>query len=196
MQPQTLRDRRGFLAAACMALSSAAWADPQAQRDAKSRAWFTDTILQDQDGTAHRLYSDLLAPDAQRVVVMHAVFTTCASACPVLIQRLNQVRLQLEPQFGRELWFLSLSVDPLSDTPQRLKAFAAKQGVDVPGWRFLTGKLDDVERVARRIGLWTDRPDDHQTTLIAGCAARAHWAKLRPDGSPQALAQQLMRLWT
>ena len=111
----------------------------------------------------------------------------------MLTQQLVKVREGLGDRFGRDIWFLSITVDPLSDGPDELKRFAQRQGADAPGWRFLTGAPQDVKLVLGRLGLWVDTPDAHQTGLIAGRAAGGHWGKLRPDGSPQALDQQLAR---
>jgi protein SCO1/2 len=165
--------------------------DAAAQRGARGKAWFTDTPLVDQDRRRHAFFSDLLAP---RAVLVNAAFVGCSSACPLLTQQLVRVRDLLGPRFGTDIWFLSITVDPLNDGPDELKRFAQRQGADGPGWRFLGGQPDDVQRVLSRLGLWVDAPDAHQTGLIAGRAAAGHWAKLRPDGSPQALAQQLQRI--
>lgn len=159
-------------------------------RGDKARNWFTDTVLVDQDNQRHAFFSDLLAP---RAVLINAAFVGCSSACPLLTQQLIKVREGLGERFGRDIWFLSITVDPLSDGPGELKRFAQRQGADGPGWRFLTGAPADVKLVLSRLGLWVDTPDAHQTGLIAGRAAGGHWGKLRPDGSPQALLQQLAR---
>lgn len=196
--------RRHCLAALSAGTSALAWAlapraaaaDPAVARAQRSRAWFTDTVLTDQDGQTRRFYTDLLAPGSPRVVLVHAVFTTCSSACPLIVQKLLEVRAALPEAAARELWILSLSIDPLNDTPQQLKSFAAKQGADGPQWRFLTGAHASMAHVGRRLGLWVDEPDAHQTTLIAGRASAGHWAKFKPDAPAPALAQQLLRFWT
>lgn len=171
--------------------------DPATEaRERKGRAWFTDTILLDQDGRRQRFYSDLLAPAGQaRVVLVHPLFTGCSSACPLIVKLLLQVRSALDETRQRDLAILSLSVDPLADDPPALKAFAVRHGADLPRWHFLGGSRADVERVARRLGLWTDVPDAHATVLIAGRAAAGHWRKLRPDQEPRVIAQQLDRFW-
>jgi protein SCO1 len=184
--------RGGVFAGAALALG---WAGAQpaggpAARSDKARAWFTDTRLTDQDRQTHALYSDLLAP---RSVLINAAFVGCSSACPLLTQQLVQTRDALGERFGRDIWFLSITVDPLNDGPDELKQFARRQGADGPGWRFLTGDPKDVQAVLQRLGLWVDRPDDHQTGLIAGNARAGRWGKLRPDASPRALAGQLGR---
>ena len=162
-------------------------------RDRRSRDWFTDTELLDHDGGAHRFYSDLLAPAQPRVTLVHAVFTSCSSACPLIIQKLKAVRDQASQELRRELWILSLTVDPLNDLPSVLKAFAVRHDIDEPQWRLLTGQVAAVETVGRRLGLWALEPDAHQTTLIAGRARAGYWAKLRPDLPADDLARQLGR---
>jgi protein SCO1/2 len=171
-------------------LPAVALAEPAPGRAGRARAWFTDTPLIDQDRRTHALYTDLLEP---RAVLINVAFVGCSSACPLLTQHLARTRDALGDRFGRDIWFLSITVDPLNDGPDELKRFAQRQGADGPGWRFLTGAPKDVQTALQRLGLWVDRPDDHQTGLIAGHARAGRWGKLRPDGAPQALVQQLGR---
>lgn len=191
-----MSDRRQLMTALCGGLllpfSGAAWSQTPspAQREDRARRWFTDTPLEDQDRKRHLFYSGLLEP---RAVLINAVFVGCTSACPLLTQHLVRVRDGLGDRFGRDIWFLSITVDPLNDGPDELKRFAQRQGADSPGWRFLTGTPAEVQAVTHRLGLWVKDPDAHQTGLIAGHARSGRWSKLRPDGSPQALVQQLGR---
>lgn len=182
----------GLMASAAFMLEGAR-AQPAASamgRSDKARAWFTDTRLTDQDRQTHALYTDLLAP---RSVLINAAFVGCSSACPLLTQQLVQTKQALGDRFGRDIWFLSITVDPLNDGPDELKRFAQRQGADGPGWRFLTGEPKSVQTVLQRLGLWVDTPDEHQTGLIAGNARAGRWGKLRPDAAPNALAGQLGR---
>jgi protein SCO1 len=157
----------------------------------RARAYFGDHVLTDQDGEPHRFYTDLLHG---RVVLINVVFTNCASACPMMTERLKLVRKRLGPEFGEDIHFLSLSVDPARDTPEAMKRFAQRHGVDEPGWRFLVADGKVMQALLSRLGQWTDSPEDHTTLLIAGNAAKAHWAKLRPDASPEHIAAELERL--
>lgn len=197
LDPQGVR-RRAFAAGVALALPrllSAQQVKPTlltagADREARAREWFTDTPLTDQDGKTHAFYGDLVSP---RTVLINAAFVGCSSACPLLTQQLARTRDLFGARFGHQLWFLSITVDPLADGPAQLKEFAKRQGADGLGWRFLTGEPRQVEKVMRRIGLWPETPDAHQTTLIAGNARVGRWGKLRPDGTPQALAAQIER---
>lgn len=171
-----------------LAADTPAAAAPSSER---ARGYFGDHVLTDQDGKPHRFYSDLLHG---RVVLINVIFTNCPSACPMMTERLKLVRKRLGPQFGEDIHFLSLSVDPARDTTEAMKRFAQRHGVDEPGWRFLVADANVMQALLSRLGQWTDSPEDHTTLLIAGNAAKAHWAKLRPDASPEHIAAELERL--
>jgi protein SCO1 len=160
-------------------------------RDARGLRYFGDAVLTDQDGRTHRFYSDLLR---DRVVLINVVFTHCPSACPMMTEHLKKARRQLGARFGKEVVFLSLSVDPERDTPAALKTFAKRHGVDEPGWRFLVADAATMQGVLGKLGQWTDDPENHTTLLIAGRASQAHWSKLRPDASPERIVADLERL--
>ncbi|MBI2319641.1 MAG: SCO family protein [Betaproteobacteria bacterium] len=59
----------------------------------------------------------------------------------------------LGQRMGRDIIMLSLSIDPIADTPERLKryweAFGAK-----PGWLFLTGDPAEIDRLRRELGAY------------------------------------------
>jgi cytochrome oxidase Cu insertion factor (SCO1/SenC/PrrC family) len=161
------------------------------EKQERSRLYFGDDLLVDQDGNSHRFFSDLLRP---HVVLINVIFTDCKDACPMQTQRLQFVRKQLGERFGSEIRFLSLSVDPKRDKPIELKKYALKQNADTPGWRFLGGEEKVVAAVLGRLGLWTNDPGNHNTLLIAGNASEAHWIKLRPDSPPERIVADLLRL--
>ena len=165
-------------------------ASPAARED-RARSYFTDSILLDQDGRAVRFYSDVLQGN---VVVVNFIFTRCTDACPLLTRRMNAVRRALGDRFGRDVRFVSISVDPEYDTPQELARFAAKQEASFTGWTWLTGKKEDVDRVRKRLGEMGENPGDHSTGFLAANVRRGHWIKIRPDASPAVVAEQVREL--
>jgi len=118
--------------------------------------------LVDQRGRALSL-SDLRG----KVLAISFVFTTCSDSCPVVTAKMAEIQRRLGTDFGRRVRFVSISVDPLTDTPERLRAYAAKFGADVPGWSFLTGKPAQIDDVVRRFGAHARRAEngsvDHLT---------------------------------
>ncbi|KAA0959343.1 SCO family protein [Pseudomonas sp. ANT_H12B] len=157
-------------------------------RDAKT--WFTDTPLQDQNGETLRFYSDALQ---NRIVLLNVIFTSCNDACPLITRKLKEVREVLGDK-ADGITFISLTSDPLRDTPAVLKAYTLKQGVDGPHWLFLTGDKAQMDLVLSRIGQIVPTPEQHSTQLIVGDVANKRWSKIRPDAPAAAIAQRLQLL--
>lgn len=86
---------------------------------------------------------------AGKVLAVNFIFTSCAGTCPMLTQRMKRVQDSLEQsaKSGNKLpvRIVSFSVDPETDTPQRLKEYTKNYGVNLKYWDFLTGPLDQVK---------------------------------------------------
>ena len=89
-----------------------------------------------------------------KVVAVTFIFTLCSATCPVLTPMMSLVQDRLGRDFGTNVAFLSITVDPDRDTPDVLKLYAQMHGVDVPGWSFLTGEPSAVQDVIRRYGVF------------------------------------------
>jgi cytochrome oxidase Cu insertion factor (SCO1/SenC/PrrC family) len=155
-----------------------------------AQTWFTDTPLQDQNGNTLRFYSDALK---DRVVLLNVIFTSCNDACPLITRKLKEVREVLGDK-ADGITFISLTSDPLRDSPAVLKAYTLKQGVDGPHWFFLTGDKAQMDLVLGRIGQIVPTPEQHSTQLIVGDVANKRWSKIRPDAPAAAIAQRLQLL--
>jgi protein SCO1/2 len=107
-----------------------------------------DFVLAAQDGRQVALH-DLRG----KVVAVAFIYISCTDVCPLLTEKMAQVRDELGPAFGKELEFVSITVDPERDTPEVLKGYAEAFGADRGGWYFLTGKPAAIREVARRYGV-------------------------------------------
>ena len=83
-----------------------------------------------------------------RVLVVDFIFTSCPDVCPLLTEQLSGLRKQLPTE--QALSFVSFSVDPEHDSPERLRQFAKAHGVDVPNFWLLTGPLPQVKEVVTK----------------------------------------------
>lgn len=111
-------------------------------------AYFPDVELLTHDGRTVRFYSDLVK---DRRVVVSFVYTRCVKACGLITANLARVQRELGDRVGKDVHFLSVSLDPERDRPEALAAYAAafKAG---PGWTFLTGRAEDVALLRRKLG--------------------------------------------
>ncbi|MHA6195132.1 SCO family protein [Pseudomonas wadenswilerensis] len=154
--------------------------------------YFPNTLLTDQDGRQVRFFDDLVKG---KVVVINFIFTSCSDSCPLETARLRQVQNLLGDRVGRDVFFYSISIDPLSDTPEVLGAYARRFKVG-PGWRFLTGDFAEITELRRKLGLFIEGVDngrsrDHNLSLIVGNQQTGRWMKASPFENPWILADQL-----
>jgi len=133
-----------------------------------------DTILKDQDGRDVRLMSGLLG---QRVTVVDFVYTTCTTVCPVLSATFAELQRKLGERVGTDVQLVSITVDPLRDTPARLKAYSAKHDAG-SGWRWLTGSKGSVDSVLKAFGAYTPDPESHPAMVMIGDAEGRTWTRL------------------
>lgn len=97
------------------------------------------------------------------------VYTGCSATCPLQVRELADVKRALPPDVQTRIRFLSISIDPLHDTPATLAAFARRMDADLPGWHFVTGRPDDIATFVDRLQgagpRGSARPEDHRTSL-------------------------------
>lgn len=136
-----------------------------------AQKYFTDVELINQRGEKLRFYSDLIKG---HTVIINAFFTTCTSVCPPMNKNFARLQDALGDRLGKEVLILSLTVDPETDTPERLKEYAARFGAK-PGWHFLTGK--NVEQALRKLGQYVEDKNDHLTIVLIGNDNTGLWKK-------------------
>jgi protein SCO1/2 len=161
------------------------------QEAARAREYFTNTELINQDGETVRFFDDVLK---DQVVIVNFIFTNCGGACPLMTHKLSLVRDRMEGQIGDTVRFISLSIDPERDTPAAMKEFAKTHHADHEGWVFLTGKPENLERIIKQLGQYTDDVEAHSTMMLAGNVSSAHWIKIQPHEQPPAITEKLQML--
>ena len=135
--------------------------------------YFTDVELINQDGKKVRFYSDVLKG---KTVVVNAFFTSCTSVCPPMNRNMEKIQEVLGDRVGRDVFFVSMTVDPEVDTPVRLKEYAKKFHAG-PGWVFLTGKKENLDWALYKLGQYVETKDDHTTIFIIGNEPTGLWKK-------------------
>jgi protein SCO1/2 len=82
-----------------------------------------------------------------RVYVADFIFTRCASICPRLTDAMAALQRRLDAAGLDGVRLVSVSVDPDHDTPERLREYGERWGVDPRRWTLVTGELADVRRL-------------------------------------------------
>ena len=144
-----------------------------------------DRQLVDQNGQEVMFVTDVVGDN---IVVMDFVYTTCTTICPVLSALFRQVQEKLGADVGEEITLVSMSVDPIRDTPQRLKAYSAKHGTG-DGWLWLTGQKTVVDDVLNGLGAYTTNFEDHPSMVLIGDGQTGEWKRLFGFPNPDRIVQ-------
>jgi protein SCO1/2 len=135
--------------------------------------YFTDVELINQDGKKVRFYSDVLKG---KIVVVNAFFTSCTSVCPPMNRNMEKIQEVLGDRVGKDVFLVSITVDPEVDTPMRMKEYAQKFHAGA-GWIFLTGKKENLDWALYKLGQYVEKKDDHKTVFIIGNEPTGLWKK-------------------
>lgn len=144
-----------------------------ASHDTTATMNIPDIELLDQNGRKIHFYTDLVKG---RTVAINFIFTTCTTICPPLGATFARVQKELGDKMGRDVHFISISVDPVTDTPERLKAWGAKFHAGA-GWTFITGNKPQVDELLRALGASSARREDHSPTILIGNDTGGTWTR-------------------
>jgi cytochrome oxidase Cu insertion factor (SCO1/SenC/PrrC family) len=144
-----------------------------------------DVNVYDQDGKRLKFYTDLVKG---RVVAINFIFTTCTTVCPPMTATFRRVQQDLTKGAGRDVRLISISVDPLVDTPERLRDFASKFKAE-PGWTFVTGEKMEIDSLLRALGAAVANKNDHTPIVLVGNDAAGYWTRAYGLSAPSALVK-------
>ena len=164
---------------------------PEAVNARIRQARMPNETLVDQTGRSVRFYDDVMKGNR---VVINVMYTVCSESCTPAMRNLVEARRMLGAE-GRNLKFVSLTLTPLTDTPEALREYIKKN--DMPAdWTFLTGKQEAVERVQRGLGFLGTRESDidplAHSTMARYCEeALIKWTHVNTLLPPRTIARMI-----
>ena len=204
--------RRGFLnlavtAAAATAIPGAALAAPEENALAKfipetpdmarsriQRQHLPNIPLVTHEGKEVRFYDDLVK---DKVVMLNFFYAVCGDVCPAVSANLAEVQKMLGDQVGRDIFMYSFTLKPEADDVFAIRAYRETYDAG-PGWTFLTGKPEDIEKLRRGIGFTNlDPEEDKDTTQHIGNVRYGNeplmlWAACPGMGTPRLIVDSVL----
>jgi protein SCO1/2 len=145
-----------------------------------------DSTLVDQDGQPVQFASEAVG---DRIVAINFVYTSCTTVCPLAAATFQRLQERLGERLGKEVRLISVSLDPVTDTPARLKDHAGHHKAK-PGWIWLTGNKQAVDRVLNGLGTSSANFREHPPLVVVGDGRRGRWSRFYAlPGPNQILAQ-------
>jgi cytochrome oxidase Cu insertion factor (SCO1/SenC/PrrC family)/cytochrome c2 len=159
----------GAIAAACLLLSPAFGAEPYK----RGADYFPNLPVVDQNGGSGRFYDDKIKG---KTVVISFIYTSCQDICPLTTARMAQLEEKLGDAMGRDVFFYSMTVDPVNDTPEKMKKFAEAFGAG-PGWQFLTGTFENIKTINAALGDTSKELYEHRNEIVIGNDVTGEWSR-------------------
>ncbi|MEM7349505.1 MAG: SCO family protein [Acidobacteriota bacterium] len=138
-----------------------------------------DLELHDQDDRRVRLASDVIG---NKLAAVTFVYSSCTTICPIYSALFTQIQDLLGDRLEREVVLITLTLDPTTDIPLRLKREARKYRAK-PGWYYLTGAKTNVDQVLRGFDAYFPDFTQHPPMALVGDGATGTWK--RYNGFPQ-----------
>jgi len=141
-----------------------------------------DVKILDQNGKQLNFYRDLIK---NKTVAINFIFTTCTTICPPMTATFRRVQQDLE-RTAPNVQLISISVDPSTDTPERLRDFASKFRAG-PGWTFVTGDKSEMDYLLQALGAVVADKNDHTPMVLVGNDVAGFWTRTYGLSPPSTL---------
>ena len=143
------------------------------KKPARSSMSIPDVPVLDQHGNKLHFYTDLIK---DKTVAINFIFTNCTTICPPLAATFARLQKEMGDKIGKDVHLISISVDPVTDTPERLKAWGAKFKAG-PGWTFVTGDKQEMDKLLNALGAAVSKREDHTPAMIIGNDSKGVWTR-------------------
>lgn len=144
-------------------------------------------LIDARTGKTMKLVSEVMR---DKVVALNFVFTSCSMTCPLQSNALSKTQALLGPRMGQDVVFISVSLDPYTDTPTRLSTFAEAHKAGT-AWHFFTGETRAIDELRKGFEAYDPRRDEHPPVIAIGRAQSSHWSRLYGLPTPSAIAAEI-----
>ncbi len=152
-----------------------------------------DAEVHDHHGAA-RHFAELL-PDGP--VAINFIFTTCTTICPPMGATFAKLEHILDAT-GSTTKLISVTVDPLVDTPERLSSWVGRFRGDNPSdgdrWTLVTGDKREIDRLLKSLRVFTPDKIDHAPIVLLGDTRSGRWLRANALAPPEQLITGLESL--
>lgn len=81
------------------------------------------------------------------------IYTTCKSACPILVAKMKSIETKINKKYRDDISLVLVSIDPETDTPEKLKEFSISNKMSDPHWVFLTSNEAATQEFANVLSM-------------------------------------------
>ena len=132
-----------------------------------------DVTLVNQDGSKVKLKALL---ESGEPIIVDFIFSTCTTICPVLSAGYANLQAKMPPG-PPKIHLVSISIDPENDTPKAMRDYLKRYRAK-PGWDFLTGKREDIDKVMYAFNAYIPNKMSHYPLTLIREPKTGKWIRL------------------
>ena len=162
-------------------------------RERIRQRYFPNLVLTAHDGRKLKFYDDLVK---DKIVIFNMFYAKCEGKCSPITRNLVRLQTILGDRVGKDIFMYSFTLKPKEDTVMALQHYAHMHHVK-PGWLFLTGSVDDMETLRRKLGYVDPDPEvdkdrsNHIGVIKYGNEPLQRWGGCPAMQSPEWIAETL-----
>jgi protein SCO1/2 len=139
----------------------------------EERLVIPDVTLINQDGKRVK-FAELV--NSGKLVVVDFIYGTCTTICPVLSAGYTSYQRKLGAD-AQTVQLISISIDPENDSPAVMRKYL-KNYRSQPGWDFLTGTREDIDRVMRAFNAYVPNKMSHYPIMFLRGPGDERWVRI------------------
>ena len=132
-----------------------------------------EVVLVNQDGAKVKLKTLL---DSGEPVILDFIFGTCTTICPVLSAGYANLQTKLAATPSK-VHLVSVSIDPENDTPKVMRDYLKRYRAK-PGWDFLTGRREDIDKVMQAFNAYIPNKMSHYPLTLIRDPKTGKWIRI------------------
>lgn len=195
LQGNTKRDWLKWMGGAALAPVLASTSAVQLAHAGPRADYFPNVLVQTHEGKNLRFYDDIVQG---KVVVFNMMYSVCTGICPGNTANLRVVQDALGKRLGRDVFMVSMTLQPQFDTPSALKDYVKRYEIG-PGWTFITGKPAEMDLIRRKLGFYNSDPTldadlaNHTGMLRIGNEKYDRWFMMPALSKPGQIARAILQ---
>ncbi len=87
------------------------------------------------------------------ITVVGYIFTNCPDICPLTTNNMRLIQEKIKKENISGIKFVSISFDPMQDSPKTLRKFAEVRDLDLSNWNFLVGTKQTTDSLMKKVGI-------------------------------------------
>jgi protein SCO1/2 len=127
-----------------------------------------------------------------RPVLLNFVFVSCSAICPMLSHVFSKVQAKLAKD-GQKVHLISISIDPESDTPEKLTTYAKKFGAS-SAWDYYSGTREISIAIQKAFNVFKGDKMNHGSVVFIRAKPGKSWLRLEGIMSPDLILSEYRKM--